>query len=132
MTDLKQAADEIAEAIFRAIEQDRSLIKQNLADVVHRELAVRFPQKEHEPEDIPSPAMPQPLPWFDDSWIHKYLHDAESLRKAMLFDRPPSGFAIRNNHSDGRRPSPFADFRDQHSRSSYEREWVSGEVIRND
>jgi hypothetical protein len=50
MPDLKQISDEIAQAIFDRIEQDRTLILSNVADVIHRELAVRMPaQKEPEP-----------------------------------------------------------------------------------
>jgi hypothetical protein len=50
MPDLKQISNEIAKAIFDRIEQDRTLILSNVADVIHRELAVRMPaQKEPEP-----------------------------------------------------------------------------------
>lgn len=51
MADLKQISDEIAKAIFDRIEQDRTLILSNVADVIHKELAVRMPyRKEPDPE----------------------------------------------------------------------------------
>jgi len=40
--DLKQIATEIAEAVFSDIEHRKTLLKGNIADVLHRELAVRF------------------------------------------------------------------------------------------
>ena len=52
MTDLKQISDEIAKAIFDRIEQDKTLILSNVAEVIHKELAVRVQAREN-----PSPAM---------------------------------------------------------------------------
>lgn len=48
MPDLKQISHEIAKAIFDSIEQDRTLILSRIADVVHKELAVRLTELERE------------------------------------------------------------------------------------
>ena len=60
MTDLKQISDGIAKAIFDRIEQDRTLILSNVADVIHRELAVRMPYR-NEPD-------PAKVEEFRQSW----------------------------------------------------------------
>ncbi len=57
MQDLEKSALEIAEAIFDRIEKDRSLIKQNVAETLLKELVFRFCGK----KDPASPHIPQPL-----------------------------------------------------------------------
>lgn len=42
MHDLEKIATDLSESIFTRIEQDRCLIKQTIADLIHRELVFRF------------------------------------------------------------------------------------------
>lgn len=82
MTDLKKISDEIAAAIFDRIERDRTLILSNVSDVIHKELAVRMPERKPQEtrENIISAAFEKlrdgkmfisSNPWWgsDDSWV---------------------------------------------------------------
>ncbi len=69
--DLEKIATDLSESIFTRIEQDRCLIKQSIADVIHRELVFRFGSE--------TPKVEQALPSRDE--IERFVREAKEQRR---------------------------------------------------
>ncbi len=76
--DLEKIATDLSESIFARIEQDRCLIKQTIADVIHRELVFRFGRE--------TPKVEQALPSLDE--MKRFIREAKAEQRQRQIATP--------------------------------------------